>query len=475
MFRLLYHFSLTSAVVIVVVITLLMIFFRHLSVEDLVNVGERQNEILTRSIGNFVWTEFGPHLRSIKGADRNTVIRQARTEEISRKLLPQIMGLPVLRVEMINLTGVIVFSTQRDRIGQDRSGDTGFSAAREGRAASKISAMANSAQAIGDVDVLSSYVPFRDADGTVVGVFHIYSDITQLLADIDKHVLHVLIALLAALGLLYIVLYQVVRRADKTLRKQHLELQSSEKELRQAMADAENSSRAKSQIMANMSHELRTPLNAIIGYSSTMSSEMFGPLDEKYKGYARDIHRSGEHLLGLITDILDVSAIEAGKLDLYEENLNAGTVTEDALRMVGFRSDEGHLHLSSQIDEGLPLLRADRRRLTQILINLLSNAIKFTPTGGAVSVGVSVDLENAFVFTVRDTGVGMDEEEQAEVMAKFGQVDSGFDRKNEGIGLGLPLTEGLIELHDGTFEMASEKGKGTTVTVRFPPDRTVTP
>jgi len=221
-----------------------------------------------------------------------------------------------------------------------------------------------------------------------------------------------------------------------------------------------------------MSHELRTPLNAIIGFSDSINEETLGPLGHsRYKEYIHDIHDSGVHLLQLVNDILDVSAIEAGKLELHEEPLNANSVVNACMRLVKHHADEGDVHLSFAIDDNLPLFYGDQRRMKQILLNLLSNAVKFTPAGGKVALNVTTDSEGGHVFSVVDTGVGMSSSELVKAMTQFGQVDSSFTRKQQGTGLGLPLTKGLIELHGGTLEVESEKGYGTLVRVTFPKER----
>lgn len=232
---------------------------------------------------------------------------------------------------------------------------------------------------------------------------------------------------------------------------------------------ADRASRAKSEMLANMSHELRTPLNAIIGFSDMIRQEVFGPVGgDKYQDYAQDIFRSGSHLLDLINDILDVSAIEAGKVELKKENIDVADLVDEVLFMVKVRADEGGVVLSADHPDRFPPLNADRRRMKQTLINLLSNAIKFTPAGGSVTLEVEIEDAQAYLFRVRDTGIGMDGEGVAKAMTPFGQVDSGLNRKYEGTGLGLPLTKGLVELHGGEMVIESEPGKGTTVTVLLP-------
>ncbi|OEJ64075.1 PAS domain S-box protein [Magnetovibrio blakemorei] len=249
---------------------------------------------------------------------------------------------------------------------------------------------------------------------------------------------------------------------------------AAELAVRNALNEAEVASRTKSELMANMSHELRTPLNAIIGFSSLMETETFGPLGhEKYREYLSDIHSSGQHLLDLINDILDVSAIEAGMLTLHENVVQVGGIVESSVRLVNHRAQESQVHLHIQCEDNLPMIFADERRMKQVLLNLLTNSIKFTPAGGDIYLTTLCDEADCHVWTVKDTGIGMNEAEIKLAMAQFGQVDSTLSRKHEGTGLGLPLTRGLVELHDGMLSVESQKGKGTTIQVRFPPERTV--
>ncbi len=240
-----------------------------------------------------------------------------------------------------------------------------------------------------------------------------------------------------------------------------------------ARAIAEAANRAKSELIANTSHELRTPLNAIIGFSEMMKMETFGSLAEKYKTYAKDINKSGKHLLALVNDILDVSAIEAGEITLHEEPISLAEALRGAIRLVHPRAEAAGIALKDDIPLGLPKLRADPRRVKQIALNLVVNAVKFSAQGGMVTVTANQGLDGHLFFRVGDTGIGMDKDGIARAMSKFGQVDSSLARKYEGIGLGLPLAHELVALHDGTLNIESEKGRGTTVTVSFPKSRTV--
>ena len=233
----------------------------------------------------------------------------------------------------------------------------------------------------------------------------------------------------------------------------------------------------KSQFLANTSHELRTPLNAIIGFSEIIKMKMYGALgsNEKYESYIENIHDSAGHLLSLINDILDVSAIEANKLDLDEDRLCIDTITQSAVQLVQVQYDNKAVQLEVEVPADFPPLLGDERRIKQVLVNLLSNAVKFTQEGGTVRLKAGIDDKGYMAIKVEDTGIGMDKDGIKKALEPFGQVDSGLDRKQEGAGLGLPLTKSLVEAHEGTLTIESGLGAGTTATARFPVERVVEP
>jgi two-component system cell cycle sensor histidine kinase PleC len=230
---------------------------------------------------------------------------------------------------------------------------------------------------------------------------------------------------------------------------------------------AEEANQAKSKFLANMSHELRTPLNAIIGFSEIMESGMFGPLGaEKYHEYCNDIRGSGQYLLEVINDILDMSKIEAGRIRLDFEDLSLDTLLNEAMRVVGTRAQDKQLQLTARISPELKL-RADRRALKQIALNLLSNAIKFTPTGGRVTVrGRTTD--HCVTLAIADTGIGIASDALARLGRPFEQVESQLTKSHQGSGLGLAISKSLVELHGGRMRIRSALGKGTLVVVRLP-------
>jgi PAS domain S-box-containing protein len=258
----------------------------------------------------------------------------------------------------------------------------------------------------------------------------------------------------------------VITYGDVTMRKR------GEAALQRAKEEAEIASRSKTEFLANMSHELRTPLNAIIGFSDILVRQLFGPLGtERYVEYAKDIHDSGQHLLNLINDVLDISKIEFNKVELAEETIDVPAVIESCLRLMRDRATAAGVVIDVTMPEILPPLRGDDRRLKQILLNLVSNAVKFTPSGGRVEIRVDAD-DSGFRFVVADTGIGIAKSDLEIALRPFGQIDSSLARRYQGTGLGLPLARSMAELHGGKLDVESEPGIGTTVTVWLPLVRT---
>ncbi len=639
MFNLRRYFSLASSVAIVaVIVTLVVLYHRH-SMDNLVETAERENVTLSRAFANTIWPRFSSYVMSISRADGDVLRARSETHEIHDALMTLTSGLPVLKVKIYNLDGLTVYSSQPSQIGADKSNNLGYlKSARDGSPASKQSHRDTFNAFSGTVqnrDIVESYVPIWGPDGAIEGIFGLYTDVTPLVARITRTTIRLTIGLLLILGVLYGVLFLIVQRADRILKKQYLGLQRSEEALQESearlssfinnipnsiylkdtegryvlvndlamkqygllenrligrtvydihpkgeadatakqdrevlkqgvpietereltlpdgskhtinavkfpvrgesgeivgigginiditerkqaeeallasehvlqlrvaeleeahrklemqadslmlLADdlliARNKARAadcaKSEFLANMSHELRTPLSAVIGFSEIIKDETFGPVGNlKYREYAGDIHESGQHLLDLINDILDLSKIESGKDELHEDKIEIPKIVRSALKMVGHHAEQGRVKFELELPDRLPALRADERKLKQILVNLLSNAIKFTDAGGEVTLRAWCRMDSGHVFQIIDAGAGIAPEDIPKALSRFDQADGDLNRQYEGTGLGLPLTKALVELHGGVLDMQSQVGVGTTVTVRFPAKRIV--
>ncbi len=240
----------------------------------------------------------------------------------------------------------------------------------------------------------------------------------------------------------------------------------------EARRRAEEANRAKSHFLATMSHELRTPLNAILGFSEVVSKEILGPIgNPTYREYVGDIHSSGRHLLDLINEILDLSRIEAGRYALNEEAVELVAVTDDCRSFLDLKAEGKGVRLTTRFEAALPLLWGDRRALRQIVLNLLSNAVKFAPSGSEVVLSVGWTAGGGQYVSIRDSGPGIPEHEMPLVLSSFGQGSSAIKSAEQGTGLGLPIVQALVHLHDGEFRLEAARGGGTEAIAIFPHSR----
>jgi signal transduction histidine kinase len=258
-----------------------------------------------------------------------------------------------------------------------------------------------------------------------------------------------------------------VQTLERATRKAEKARQSAE----QARQSAEQASRAKSDFLASVSHELRTPLNAILGFSELIGYQMMGPVGNKrYVEYAADINKSGRHLLALVNDVLDLSKVEAGKMELRESEFSIAALIADSLDLLGEKA-RSHVSLGVECAPEIPALMGDVKLIKQILLNLVSNAVKFTPDGGWVTIAAHYRGGRGVRIAVSDSGIGMSQDDIEKAMSPFGQIDSRIARSHQGTGLGLPISRSYAELHGGELIIASALGQGTRVTLVLPESR----
>lgn len=323
--------------------------------------------------------------------------------------------------------------------------------------------------------IIKGYAPLK-ADAKILAlksfanktdaIIEVNFDVTREVRALEIVQMIMVALIIVFFGVICVLIFIVVHRAERAIEKQ----QEASSELATAKDSAEQENKQKSKFLANVSHELRTPLNAIIGFSEIISTESMGPIEnEQYKEFIKDIHTSGLHLLSLINDILDFSKAEEDKLEVLFEDVDLTKVIKISLRMVLPRAEQSKVNLQEVLPEEHLILKLDSKRIKQVLLNLLSNAVKFTAENGTVTIKASKNpTMSACIIEVSDTGVGMEPQDIARALAPFGQVDNKLSRRYEGTGLGLPLTKKLVELMKGKFEIKSEVGMGTTISLSFP-------
>ncbi len=261
------------------------------------------------------------------------------------------------------------------------------------------------------------------------------------------------------------------QKAEIALKTARRKAEAATEDALMALRNAEAANRAKTEFLANMSHELRTPLNAIIGFSEAMMTEMFGPIGGQYQGYASDIHRSGQHLLQLVQDILDISKIERGNVELTESVIDMSELIDSAIKIVSSRAEESRIDIEWSITDGAQLIYADEKCIKQIVLNIVSNAIKFSNANGRIDIVAGISRDGTYRLSVADNGIGISPDEIPRLMQPFEQMARSMTRSHDGYGLGLPMVNSLTRLHGGHIEIQSKPGVGSLVTIILPHER----
>ncbi|MDG1286000.1 MAG: HAMP domain-containing sensor histidine kinase [Rickettsiales bacterium] len=501
MFSYLRYFSMISAVIVTIAAIALGYYFRNSAEGDLSDLVIKNNKVLTQGFINNVWSEhqmvkmlelFRKHNVTPDNWNRYRGYKE-NYETFSRDVFKYFEEMPVVHVTIYDSSGAKLLSLNQSGIldtsamgiqseDTDEAQSTVLNAL-SGSVAStvlqdSIFQIADSSRKTGTlvqtaVPILSdSYVPLvagsagYDKKSNIKGMVEIYYDVTRQWEQLYQFQYVGTGAIILIFLLLIGTLILVAAKAEGIIAKQH----DANLELAAHAAAAETENENKSQFLASISHELRTPLNAIIGFSEIIKNETMGAIgNEQYKDYIKDIHNSGVHLLSLINDILDYSKAEAGKLDMYMDEVDVTKLIHSSMRLVSPRAEHAQVTLLTEVPKEHFVIHTDGKKVKQILLNLLSNAVKFTPEGGSITVSLWQDvMENSLSVEVKDSGIGIAPKDISKALAPFGQVDSALSRKYEGTGLGLPLTKKFVEIMGGTFVMESEEGQGTSVRFSLP-------
>ena len=455
--RLTRQFAIVSALALILASLLLVVLYRSWAVRELEAMAEHNNVAVAQLLSNTLLYS-APQGGSASGfLDIGALETPEGIAAMHQAVVESVRGTNIVKVKIYNRQGITIFSTDPSQIGQDKSKGEGVIRALRGEVASELThrdTFSAFEGVIENSDLLSSYIPIQAnrPQASIDGVFEIYAQVTNFVVQIHRTQWLLTLVTSAVFAAIYVALLSAIRRADRIIRGQHQQALA----LTAGVARAESASQAKSEFLANVSHELRTPLNAIIGFSEVIEMEQFGPLGEpRYRTYIRDIHRSGVHLLNVISNILDLSKVELGRLDMDNELTSLGILIQDAVSMVRMQNPKSQVKIEADIDADLRPIETDATRLKQVLLNIISNAVKFTPANGRVEVRARSDENGGCRIVVSDNGIGMAPENIPVAMSPFGLVENVLARSYGGSGLGLPLAKRLVELMDGQFRIDS--------------------
>jgi len=491
-FRLKRYFAVASLITVVVAAIVIGWLYRAIAVEDLKRQGERNNATLTQALSNAIWPQiyiFSSDIRSQQD-DRGTLYRILLPHEVIGETVRRLAAdTPVLKIKVYDLKGYIMYSTSQHEVGLLAKADAEFRQTfRSGDVISELDYHDTFNSINGTVTdrwVLSSYLPIRGAGNREVeGIIEIYSDVTGLYENIESSQFKFSIVVILTMGLVYLTLFMLVRYADNLIRsharvrEQHLQeieninrqLEDNTRALSYARDRALGANKAKSQFLANMSHELRTPLNAVIGYSELLEDDIDPAAYPQASNDLKKIQLAGKHLLELINDILDLSKVEAGKIELYLEPIDTKAFLEELITTIRPLAEKGHNSLEVHCADDMGEMVTDVTRVRQILMNILSNACKFT-TDGKISIEVSNHDSGGrgwIQFVISDTGIGIDSNTLEKIFDPFRQADNTTTRKYGGTGLGLTISKRFTEMLGGEITVESELERGTQFTLILP-------
>lgn len=486
MYKLTRSFAWVAAVAVLIGTAAIGIFYRNAAEHDLITLGERQNVTLAQALANALQAHTDAHIAA-RATELDPEQRETLTTTFHAAIDPLIAGLPVLKVKVFNLAGLTLYSTDHQQIGELK--ESNYPGAVVGTTGQIVTALTHrdhfksNAGELSNIYVISSYLPLRRSPGEPIsGVFEIYTDITTHVARVHGTQYTLFGAAFAVLSLVYLVLLGFVYRSERVIRRRdaerasHMETiktlnESMDERLRRATADlagardeAISANQTKSRFLASMSHELRTPLNAIIGYSEMLLEELDSMDPQEVRADLDKIRSSGKNLLTLINDILDLSKIEAGKVDIALEPVSPQDLATETLELVKPLAAARNNALQCDIALQCGPLLADRVRVRQVLLNLLSNAAKFTDSG-TISVRVRPAQhagKDVIEISVSDTGIGMTEEQLGRIFNEFAQAEAAIAAKYGGTGLGLVIVRRLCRLMGGDIDVSSQVGVGST-------------
>lgn len=488
-FNLFKSFSLISLIAVVIAAILLGWLYRSQAVDELKQQGEMYNVTLAKAMSNAVWSQVSEvidYLPVEKKLSEEDITYSVNVLDQSVKEL--IDETNIVKVKIFDTKGRVIYSTNHEQIGNTNNNTYFYEdVVAKGDIYSGLdyeNGTAATEDGTNGVAVLSSYLPIRNSDTEKIeGVLKIYSDVTATYKRIQYGQFNFIYGVIIILSMVYFALFFVVRHADMVIKKQndereqHLheiesvnqELDEHSKELAMARDQALDASKAKSTFLANMSHELRTPLNAIIGYSEMMAEEMQREGRDSDASDLSKIKSAGTHLLSVINDILDLSKIEAGRMDLHLEEVDVRDVIHDVVETVTPLADKEQNRVSINIADDITGMLTDLTRMRQVLLNLLDNSCKFTKNGViTLDVQRQADDPEMIVFTITDTGVGMDDEHLENIFEAFKQADSSTTKEFGGTGLGLTISKRFCEMLGGSIHARSQPDIGSTFKIILP-------